>query len=60
MPLAHEKVKIKDVSKGENLSEVPKDGRLDTPLLKERLALVLEMIEEINLGNLTTPRSSTL
>ena len=42
-PLDCKKVKIKDVFEGENLFEVPKDGILDTPPLKERSTLPIEM-----------------
>ena len=56
MPLDYEKVKTKDISKGENLSKAPKDGRLDIPPLREKLALLVEMIEEINLGIPDNPK----
>ena len=35
VPLDQEKVKIKDVSKGENLFKASEDGRLDIPPLRE-------------------------
>ena len=55
-PLDHEKEKIKDISEGENLSEAPKDGRLDTPPFKEISALLIEMTKEINLGTPNNPK----
>lgn len=54
--LDHEKVNIKDVFEGENLSEALEDRRLDIPPLKERSALLVEMIEEINLGTPNNPK----
>ena len=56
MPLDHEKVKIKDLSEGENLSKTPEDGRLDTPPLKERSTLLIEMTKEINMGTTNNPK----
>ena len=47
------KVKIKDVSKGENLSKTPKDGRLDTLLLElyhEKSSMLVEKTILTNLG----------
>lgn len=42
-PADHEKVKIKDVSEGENLFEVPKDEGLDCiPIDRERLPFLIE------------------
>lgn len=53
----HEKVKIKDVPTGENLSKVPKGGRLDIPLSsQDKSTLLVEMTEEINLGTPDNPK----
>ena len=52
----HEKLKIKNVFEGENISKTPTDGRFDIPPLKERSKLLLEMIEESNLGTPNNPK----
>ena len=56
VPLDCKKVKTKDVFEGENLSEAPKDGRLEITPLKEWLALLVEMTKEINLGIPNNPK----
>jgi len=56
-PLNHEKLKIKDISKGENLFEVPKDGGLDSlPIDREKSTLLIEGSKEVNLGTKDNPR----
>lgn len=56
VPLNHEKVKIKGISEGENLSKAPKDGRLDIPPPREKSTFLIEMTKEINLGVPNNPK----
>lgn len=55
-----EKVKIKNMSNGENLSEAPKDGIFETFLeyYHERSSVLLEPTQFINIG--TTKKEKTL
>lgn len=52
------KVKIKDVSEGENLSEVPKDEIFDVLLshLQDRSLVLIEPTQSINLGTIEEPQ----
>lgn len=48
-----EKVKTKDASNGENLLEVPKDGRLDfppRPKYQEMSSVIIEPTIPVNIG----------
>lgn len=50
-------MKIKDVSKGENLFEEPKDGGLDSlPIDQEISPLLVEATEAVDLGTKDNPR----
>ena len=55
--LKPKKVKTKDVSKGENLSEVPEDEIFDAlpSHFQERSSVLIEPTQEINLGTKEHP-----
>ena len=52
------KVKIKNVSKGENLSEVPKDEILDClpSYFQDRSSVLIEPTQAVNLGMDEAPK----
>lgn len=56
--LDQSKEKLNDVSNGENLFEVPKDGRIDTlpEYFQERSIILIEPIKVVNIGTPESPK----
>lgn len=59
----HEKVKREDILEGENLSEVPKDGRLDILLMtyyEDKSSMLVDETFKTNIGIEESPHNISL